>query len=107
MPTILNESECQIDERLIDEQNPIKFIKAFLVSNKMEGTKPSIILRYKDEFFDTIRIYPDTLREQYGYQHLTINMRTCVYETIMMTLEKYENNVNFQNFLYYFYRSSI
>ena len=95
MPSLLsNYDECQIDERLIDEQNPIKFLKAFLVSNKMEGVKPSIILRYKDEFVDALRVYPDLPRESYGYQYLTLNMRTSAHETIQMALEKFDINVS-------------
>ncbi len=94
MPSILTE-DYQIEERLVDETNPIKFIKAFLVTNKMEGVKPSIVLRYKDEFVDTIRIYPDSLLESYGHQLVTVNLRTTVLDTVHMALERFEINVRF------------
>jgi hypothetical protein len=93
MPSILTE-DYQIEERLVDEASPIKFIKSFLLTNKMEGVKPCIVLRYKDEFVDTIRIYPDSLLESFGHQLVTVNLRTTALDTVQMALERFEINVN-------------
>lgn len=55
--------EFQIDEILIEEANPIKSIKSsFTVNNYLESTKPYILLRYKDETSENIRIYPGTFK---------------------------------------------
>jgi hypothetical protein len=60
---IYNQSSTLIDELLIeeksvDETNPIKSIKSAALNNGFEGSKPAIFLRYKDKSSEYIRIYP-------------------------------------------------
>jgi hypothetical protein len=93
MPSLLTDQDYQIEERLVDEAAPIKFVKQFLQTNRMEGVKPCIVLRYRDEFVDTVCIYPDSALESYGHQLVTVNMRTTVLDTIQMALERFEINV--------------
>ena len=88
MPSILTE-EYQIEERLVDEASPIKFIRSFLQTNKLEGVKPSIVLRYKDEFVETVPVYPDSVHEVRGHQPVTINLRTTAQEMIQTAMEKF------------------
>ncbi len=55
--------EFQIDELVIEEANPIKSIKSsFSPNNYFESSKPYILLRYKDESIENIRIYPGTFK---------------------------------------------
>lgn len=54
--------ESQIDEKIVDETNPIKNIKSAVLNSNFEGTKPSILLRFRDEYTENIRIYPGILK---------------------------------------------
>ena len=54
--------EYQIEEKIVEETNPIKTIKSALTNPNFEGTKPSILLSYKDQIAENIRIYPGTIK---------------------------------------------
>lgn len=83
-------SDYQLEERLVEETNPIKFIKTFLLNNRLENTKPSVMLRYKDELVDTVRIYLDASLDLHAYQLVKINLRTSVNECIQMAMERFD-----------------
>ena len=53
----------QIEELICDEANPIKSIKSALFnSSNFDGPRPSILLRYKDNDSENIRIYPGIIK---------------------------------------------
>lgn len=54
--------DLQINEKIVVESNPIKTIKSATLNNNFEGTKPSILLRYKDQNTENIRIYPGVIK---------------------------------------------
>jgi hypothetical protein len=56
--SILIDELFTTDEKSVDETNPVKSIKAAALANSFEPSKPSIFLRYKDQYSESIRIYP-------------------------------------------------
>lgn len=54
--------DLQIDEKIVEDANPIKTIKSSTLSSNFEGTKASILLRYRDQNTENIRVYPGVIK---------------------------------------------
>ena len=59
------DQNIQIDEKTVDENNPLKSIKSAASFNSGHGqpydNSRSVLLRYKDEERESIQIYPGML----------------------------------------------
>lgn len=84
--------EDLVEEKIVDESNPIKSIKA------LAAPKPTILLRYKDNESENIRIYPGVIKDTSCYQTILINSQTTVLRTIKMALEKFQINKQVNQF---------
>ena len=70
----------------MDESSPIKSLKAGQLTSRFSG----LLLRYKDNESENIRIYPGVIKETSCYQTILISSQTTVLQTVALALDKFQ-----------------
>ena len=70
----------------MDESSPIKSLKAGQLTSRFSG----LLLRYKDNESENIRIYPGVIKEASCYQTILISSQTTVLRTVALALDKFQ-----------------